>query len=104
MDFDDVRSEEWTPSHAGGSARMDFLVHPYKIAVEIKMTRKSLGDREVGEELLIDVARYKEHPKCRFLYCFVYDPGRVIRNARGLESDIRSQSSEKLNVELSVRP
>lgn len=53
--FDDVRSEEWTPSYAGASARMDFLLRSEKIVIEAKMTRLGLKDREVGEELLIDI-------------------------------------------------
>lgn len=26
INFDDIRTEEWTPSYAGGSARMDFVL------------------------------------------------------------------------------
>lgn len=29
--FDDIRTEEWTPSSAGGSSRMDFLLKKEKI-------------------------------------------------------------------------
>jgi hypothetical protein len=34
--FDDIRPEEVTPSYAGGSARMDFLLKPEQIAIETK--------------------------------------------------------------------
>ena len=56
IDFDDIRPEEWTPSYAGGSARMDFLLKKEQVVIEAKMTRDHLRDREVGEELIIDVA------------------------------------------------
>ena len=31
IDFDDVRAEEFTPSHAGKSSRMDFLLKDYQL-------------------------------------------------------------------------
>ena len=33
IDFEDIRSEEWTPSYAGGAARMDFLIKPLGIVL-----------------------------------------------------------------------
>ncbi|HMB89230.1 MAG TPA: hypothetical protein VKP65_00190 [Rhodothermales bacterium] len=35
LDFADIRSEEWTPSYAGGSARTDFLLKPEKAVIEL---------------------------------------------------------------------
>jgi hypothetical protein len=40
--FDDVRKEEWTPSYAGGSARVDFFLKKEGVFVETKMTRDGL--------------------------------------------------------------
>lgn len=34
--FDDVRPEEWAPSYAGSSSRMDFLLKEIKIVIEVK--------------------------------------------------------------------
>lgn len=34
--FDDIRPEEWTPSHAGSSSRVDFLLKEEQIIVEVK--------------------------------------------------------------------
>ena len=104
LEFDDVRPEERTPSHAGGSARMDFLIRPYGVVVEAKMTRKGLGDKRVGDQLILDVARYQKHPECKVLYCFVYDPSRPrrIRNPHGLAKDIESMSAKELVVKVSV--
>ena len=61
LHFEDVRPEEWTPSYAGGSKRMDFLQKDSEIAIEVKMTRKALKDKELGEQLIIDIANYKQH-------------------------------------------
>jgi len=43
---------------------------------------------------IIDIARYKKHPDCRRLYCVVYDPEKRIRNPRGVENDLNSESVE----------
>ena len=91
--FDDVRLEEWAPSYAGSSKRMDILVKKPKIVVEVKKTRKGLKDKEIGEELTIDKAHYKNHPDCKILYCFVYDPEGRISNPTGLENDLKENSS-----------
>jgi hypothetical protein len=102
--FEDVRPEEWTPSYAGSSSRVDFLLPQEKIVIELKKTRKGLGAKEVGNQLLIDVARYQSHPDCKNLVCFVYDPEGKIGNSKGLENDLNNLSSEKLNIVTLVRP
>jgi hypothetical protein len=98
IDFDDIRPEEWTPSYAGGSARMDFLLKKEQIVIEAKKTRANLRDREVGEELIIDIAKYKGHPNCRTLLCFVYDPDHHIHNPVGLKRDLESLTTDELAV------
>jgi len=77
---------------------MDFLLKNEQIVVETKMTRSGLGDKQVGEQLITDVARYKEHPDCKILFCFVYDPGAYVRNPRGLEADLNKLSTTGLQV------
>ena len=104
LDFEDVRPEEWTPSYAGGASRIDFLIAPQGVLLETKMTRDGLGDKKVGEELIIDATRYRKHPDCRALFCFVYDPGKHISNARGLERDLTGMSKRNYVVEVVVRP
>jgi hypothetical protein len=88
LHFDDVRAEEWTPSYAGGSARADFLLKEEGIVLELKKTRQGLGVRDIGDQLLIDIAKYQEHPNCEQLVCFIYDPEGRIGNPVGLERDL----------------
>jgi hypothetical protein len=104
LHFDDVRPEEWTPSYAGSSSRIDFLLKKERIVIEVKKTRNSLAAKEVGDQLLIDIARYAKSPDCDTLICFVYDPDGIISNPRGLESDLVKQSSNALSVRVLVRP
>lgn len=56
LHFDDIRREEWTPSYAGKSTRMDFLLKNEEFVIEVKKTRQRLDTRQIGEELIIDIA------------------------------------------------
>ena len=102
--FDDVRPEEWAPSFAGASPRMDFLLKKEQIVVEVKRTRATLGARQVGEELIADIRRYAEHPDCKTLACFVYDPEGRVKNPRAIEGDLEKLSTGAMAVRVFVRP
>jgi hypothetical protein len=86
--FDDVRPEDFVSEQAGGRSRVDFLLKAEKVVVETKMTRSNLGAREIGEELIVDINRYKVHPDCGALVALVYDPDKRIKNRRALENDL----------------
>lgn len=89
--YDDIRAEEWTPSYAGKSARMDFLIKSEQIVIEVKKTRAGLTDKEIGDQLIVDVDRYKAHPDCQRLICFVYDPEGLIGNPIGMMKDLNER-------------
>jgi hypothetical protein len=101
--FDDVRREQWTAEYAGCSTRIDFILQQEKIAIEVKKTRKGLGKKEVGNQLIIDIAHYKKHPNCKTLYCFVYDPEEIISNPIGLEKDLTGLHND-LFVKVMITP
>ncbi len=103
LHFDDIRPEEWTPSYAGGSSRMDFLLKKEQIVIELKKTRKGLSTQEVGKQLIIDKDQYKNHPECECLVCFVYDPDGYIKNPLGFESDL-TEETDKLKTVVIVAP
>ncbi|MGH2741888.1 MAG: hypothetical protein ACRDN8_05255 [Thermoleophilaceae bacterium] len=103
LHFDDVRPEEWTPSYAGSRSRLDFLLKREQTVLETKMTRKNLGQRKVVEELTIDKAHYRNHPDCRALVCFVYDPDGRLDNPAALDNDI-SGSENGLTTTVFVAP
>ncbi len=102
LHFEDIRPEESVPSSAGKSTRLDFLLKQERIVVEIKKTRKGLDAKTVGSELIEDIHRYRAHPDCDALICFVYDPDGRVANPRGLERDLRKGDGELL-VEVFVR-
>lgn len=102
--FEDVRPEEWTPSYAGKSSRVDFLLKIEKTVLEIKHSRSSLTEKELGDELIIDIRRYQAtHPDCQSLFCFVYDPEGYIDNPRGMENDL-SKVIEGMLVKVIIAP
>lgn len=101
IDFEDVRPEDPTPSFAGKSSRIDFLLKDQKIGIEVKMTRDSLGEKEVGDELATDIAHYKAHPNCNTLICFIYDPDLRISNPASLK-DLEQTDPDGYSVKVYV--
>ncbi len=104
LHFKDVRKEEYTPSYAGSSTRVDFLLKDENIVIEVKKTRDKLADSEIGKQLILDVTHYKNHPNCKALKCFVYDPENRIKNPVGLENDLNKLSTDEMTVEVFIRP
>jgi len=96
--FDDVRPEEWTPSYAGGAVRTDFLIPEIKTIIEVKKTRESMTDKAVGEQLIIDIEKYQNHPDCDKIYCFVYDPDRKLKNPAAIKKDLEEKHQGLVRV------
>ena len=68
------------------------------------MTSETLNTKTLGEELLIDIGRYKSYPNCRRLVLFVYDKGDYITNKRGLIADLEKQSTKEMTVSVVIVP
>lgn len=101
--FDDIRAEEYNPSYAGSTTRSDFLLPDDYVIIEVKKTRQGLRDKELGKELIIDIAHYKKNLKCKILYCFVYDAGGLIKNPHGLKNDL-SERIDDFEVIINIVP
>lgn len=102
LHFSDVRAEEWTPSYAGGCERMDFLLKDLQTVIEVKKTRSSMSKKELGEELIIDIEKYKAHPECKQLYCFIYDPDGYLGNSSAIKNDL--EKTHQGFVKIFIRP
>jgi hypothetical protein len=89
--FDDVRSEEWVPTYAGGSARTDFLIKTERVFVEAKMTRPGLSERDLVDQLIVDFSRYSAHPDCSAIVAIIYDPDHRILNPAAVEGDLSGE-------------
>lgn len=84
----DIRPEEFTPSYAGATTRMDFLLPKYKTVIETKRVRDRNHAKKIGDELIIDIEHYRKHTDCDHLWCAVYDPQKLIPNPCGLKNDL----------------
>jgi len=82
----DIRPEEFTPSYAGSSTRMDFLLPAHGLVIELKFVRDRTHAKRIGDELIIDIEHYRVHPQCKTLWCVVYDPDNLLTNAEGLRT------------------
>jgi hypothetical protein len=94
----DIRPEEFTPSYAGSSTRMDFLLPTHSIVIETKIVRDRIHARRIGNELIVDIEHYRRHPECKTLWCVVYDPEQFITNADGLRTDLEGTRTSKDGV------
>jgi hypothetical protein len=101
--FDDIRREEWGPSYAGKSTRADFLLKTEGILMEVKKTYDGRSEKQVGDELIVDIEHYRQRPNCKVLVCFVYDPEHRIANPVGFERDL-SRTEGDLRIEVVVAP
>ena len=100
--FDDIRAEEPSPSYAGSSSRIDFLLKNECIAIETKMTRKGLADKELSKQLIQDIAQYKTHSNVKMLVCFVFDPDRYIENPSGMSSDLEELGTDTFGIKVVI--
>lgn len=91
----DIRPEEFTPSYAGSSTRMDFLLPKHKTVIELKFVRDRGHARKIGDELIVDIDHYQRHPECSYLWCVVFDQEHYLPNAEGLRNDLEGQRSTK---------
>lgn len=91
----DIRPEEFTPSYAGSSTRMDFLLPKYKIVLELKFVRNRDHAKKIGNELIGDIDHYQRHPDCKDLWCVVFDPDHLLPNPEGLKTDLQGQRTTK---------
>jgi len=99
----DIRPEEHTPSYAGSSTRMDFLLPAHRTVIELKFVRDAEHAKKIGNELIVDIEHYRKHPECDRLWCVVYDPEHLIRNPDGLKKDLEgTRSSKEGAVEVKV--
>lgn len=91
----DIRPEEFTPSYAGSTTRMDFLLPKYGIVIELKFVRDKYHAKTIGNELIIDINHYQCHPDCHHLWCVVFDPDHLLPNAEGLKADLEGERATK---------
>ena len=101
--FDDIGTDEWTPSYSNGAPRTTYLLDHDRLAIVVKKTRTGLSRKDLADQVCADVERYRNRGRCAHLLCFIYDPEGRIGNPRGLESELCT-TSEHFAVDVVVAP
>ncbi len=96
LQFDDVRPQCRTPSYSPCTIT-DFLLEPTATVVNVKRTRKTLGESELGRQLDEDRAYYEARLPRGVLACLIYDPELVLHEPEKLEA-MWSKPREELTV------
>ena len=65
---------------------------------------ENLTQKKLRDELLVDIASYKEHPDCNQLVVFIYDSKYQIKNPLGFIKDLEKQGNEDLKVRVFINP
>ena len=103
IQFDNIDTDEWTPSYSSGTPRTTLLLNEGRLAVIVKKPRPGLNAKDLGDQLQIDAERYRSHGRCTTLLCFMYDPEGRIGNPRGLEASLASVS-KSFGIDVVVAP
>lgn len=100
--FDDVRDEDPLPKKAGASSRGDFFLPKEGIMIETKISSDSNKDKEIGEQIIVDIKRYTANKDVKKIYFFIYNPNYKIKNPAGLEKDL--SADKNIDVVVKVFP
>ena len=103
VQFNDIDTDEWTPSYSSGALRMTLLLDESRLAVIVKKTRPGLTAKDLTDQLRVDAARYRFHGRCTTLLCFMYDPDGRIGNPQGFETSLTSVN-DSFTVDVLVAP
>lgn len=100
--FDDVRDEDPLPKKAGASSRGDFFLPKEGTMIETKISSDNNRDKEIGEQIIVDIKRYTANKDVKKIYFFVYNPNYKIKNPSGLENDL--SGDKNIDVVVKVFP
>lgn len=100
--YKDIEKEFVIPKFAGSSTRIDFVLNNRQIGIEVKMTRDGLNDKQLCDQLLLDIDRYFSLNTLKTLYCFIYDPDKRITNPYLIKRDIENKSSNENTIKVFI--
>jgi REase_DpnII-MboI len=103
LEHDEIQPEISTPSYAGGRPRTAFLLRLERIVLVAKVVESHFGVEALEQQLAIDTQEHKQHPDCRTLVCFVYDPGRRLAKPHEIE-DALSGERDGIKVRVLISP
>ena len=81
---------------------IDFILKNEQIGIEVKMTREGLKDKQLCEQLLLDIDRYFTLQTLKVLYCFIYDPDKRIGEPYLVKRDLEKKSNKENVVKVFI--
>ncbi|MCP9455319.1 MAG: hypothetical protein NNA18_04315 [Nitrospira sp.] len=103
MEFDEVMTDEWTPSYVGTIPSSALFLSEEGIAIVAKKTRASVPPKDLADQIMADAAFYTSHYPAGTLFCFVYDPEGRIGSPKQFEMNL-TQTGNEHAVEVLVAP
>ncbi len=98
VEFQSVIREDYAPSYAGGASRIDFVLKNEQILIEAKKASRKLKAKEIGDQIIIDIARYAKYPEVKTLVCLIYDPDFTISNPELFEEHLKELPTKNMKV------
>lgn len=102
LKFRQVVLEDPIRKRSGGSGRIDISLPTQRTWIETKFARPGDTEKKFRDEFAKDFELYR-NGDLDVLYCFVYDPDRVLREAAEMEEDL-SEQRDKFETIVVVRP
>ncbi|WNY25457.1 hypothetical protein [Methanolapillus millepedarum] len=102
--FQDVHAEDYVPENAGSKSVVDFYIPSIKTIIEVKYPRENFKDNKIGDDLLIDIGRYKARKDSDHLILFIFDKSGVLRNPYGLIGDLEKLATYEMSVKVVISP
>ncbi|MBO0888874.1 hypothetical protein J2P12_07220 [Candidatus Bathyarchaeota archaeon] len=103
----DLVPENPTDLTASRYVIQDFLSKNLKTVVEAKFVRDKKHGKEITKELHDDIEMYRNHPECREIVFFIYDPESLIPDLDGLRRQIagtRKYDGKTVQVHCVIKP
>jgi hypothetical protein len=102
-EHDLVEAVEWIPPYVDEKPRSDLFLRFEKIVVEGRMSGETFGEKELREQLAVDIRHYETLPACEMLVCFVYDPHGFFNPPGPIEDALR-KDDRQFSVRVIVAP
>jgi len=83
-----------------GSVRVDIVIDSIGAAIEAKCTRESMTVKDLTEQIAADIFHYKQ----KYLFIYIYDKEKIIRDKDSFESAYSRMTEEKQVFTIVLQP
>ena len=83
-----------------GSVRVDIVIDSIGAAIEAKCTRESMTVKDLTEQIAADIFHYKQ----KYLFIYIYDKEKIIKDKDAFESAYSRRTEEKQVFTIVLQP